>query len=205
MHPCEEPCGTTRTLAGWNPTAAQHHVPTPLRSTVITRFFATTRALTPAGPFATDRGSLIHVTRTSEHSISKSSADLRQPRSTPSALAALFCCGLAGAMPSRQFRRPNRVHFVPYAGIVVTDCSFISSCSPPGLCPAQLLFNYWPSVSARSGLSPCCSGALSGAHSRRFNAGQRTKERSVPKGRPRATSTLSRPFGRGSPFRLPRR
>ena len=69
-HPGAQPYGTTRTLLGWNPNGSQHHVPVPLRSTVVTRFFATTRTLTPAGPFATDRGSLIHVTQTSEHSVS---------------------------------------------------------------------------------------------------------------------------------------
>ena len=41
---------------------AQHHVPVPLRSAVVTRFLATTRTLTPTGPFAASRGSLIHVT-----------------------------------------------------------------------------------------------------------------------------------------------
>ena len=70
-HPGGQPYGTTRTLVGWNCDRSRHHVPTPLRSTIITRFFATTRALTPAGPFlAACPGSLIHVTRTSHHSVS---------------------------------------------------------------------------------------------------------------------------------------
>ena len=63
LHPCAQPCGTTRTLAGWMADTAQHHVPAPLGSTIITRFFATTRALTPTGPFATGRGSLIQTVR----------------------------------------------------------------------------------------------------------------------------------------------
>jgi hypothetical protein len=70
LHPCAQPCGTTRTLLNWTPSHIPHHVPTPLRSTVVTRFFATTRALTPTDPFATGRGSLIHVIWTSDHSVS---------------------------------------------------------------------------------------------------------------------------------------
>jgi len=69
-HPGEQPCGTTRTLVGCWLQICPHHVPTPLCSTVITRFFALTRALTPTDPLTIGRGSLIHVTRTSNHSIS---------------------------------------------------------------------------------------------------------------------------------------
>jgi hypothetical protein len=48
-----------------------HHFPTPLGSTIITRFSATTGALTPADLFlAIHRGSLIHVALTSFHAIS---------------------------------------------------------------------------------------------------------------------------------------
>ena len=50
---------------------SSHHVPTSLRSTVVTRFCATTDALTPAGPcVAAGRGSLIHVSLTSNHAVS---------------------------------------------------------------------------------------------------------------------------------------
>ena len=69
-HPSEQPCGTTRTLVGCWLQICPHHVPTPLCSTVVTRFFALTRALTPTDPLTIGRGSLIHVTRTSNHSIS---------------------------------------------------------------------------------------------------------------------------------------
>ena len=68
--PGEQPSGTTRTVLSCLLQIWSHHVPTPLRSTVITRFFATTRALTPTGPFTTGRGSLIHVTWISDHSVS---------------------------------------------------------------------------------------------------------------------------------------
>jgi hypothetical protein len=70
-HRREQPCGTTSALVRWPELGSQHCLPTTLRSTIITRFFATTDALTPAGPsFIARRGSLIHVTRTSHHSVS---------------------------------------------------------------------------------------------------------------------------------------
>ena len=61
-HPGAQPCGTTRFLLEWSSNAAHHHIPVPLRSTIIARFFATTRTLTPTGPLAAGRGSLIHAT-----------------------------------------------------------------------------------------------------------------------------------------------
>ena len=67
----DQPSGATSALVRWVQPCGDHHVPTSLRSTVVTRFPATTDALTPAGPFvAAHRGSLIHVTRTSNHSVS---------------------------------------------------------------------------------------------------------------------------------------
>ena len=66
-----QPYGTMSALARWPRSSSQHYLPTSLGSTIITRFFATTDALTPTGPFVvTCRGSLIHVTRTSHHSVS---------------------------------------------------------------------------------------------------------------------------------------
>ena len=70
-HRRAQPCGTTSALARWPRFGSRHCLPTSLGSTIITRFFATTDALTPAGPFVIPhRGSLIHVTRTSHHSVS---------------------------------------------------------------------------------------------------------------------------------------
>src|SRR5216683_949963 len=70
-HRRAKPCGTTSALVRWPQFGSQHYLPTSLGSTVVTRFLATTDALTPAGPFVvTCRGSLIHVTRTSHHSVS---------------------------------------------------------------------------------------------------------------------------------------
>ena len=66
-----QPCGTTSALVSWVQPGGDHHVPTSLGSTVVTRFPATTDALPPAGPFlAAHRGSRIHVPRTSHHSVS---------------------------------------------------------------------------------------------------------------------------------------
>jgi hypothetical protein len=66
-----QPYGTMSALMRWPQFGSQHCLPTSLGSTIITRFCATTDALTPAGPFVvTRRGSLIHVTRTSHHSVS---------------------------------------------------------------------------------------------------------------------------------------
>src|SRR5205823_3964986 len=42
-----QPCGTTSALARWPRPDYQHYLPTSLRSTIVTRFFATTDALTP--------------------------------------------------------------------------------------------------------------------------------------------------------------
>src|ERR1051326_6731917 len=70
-HRRAQPYGTTSALARWPRFGSQHCLPTPLGSTVVTRFLATTGALTPTGPFVIAcRGSLIHVTRTSHHSVS---------------------------------------------------------------------------------------------------------------------------------------
>jgi hypothetical protein len=100
----------------------------------------------------------------------QSSADLHQPRSTPFALAALLCCGL---------RRG-------YAGSPVPPTESSSLCSPcgesllrtarsfpvalhPGVWPRS---SYFPLLALQcrpgQGLSPCCSNALSGAHSPAF-------------------------------------
>src|SRR5437773_11866706 len=43
--------GTTSALARWPSLALWHCLPASLRSTVVTRFLATTNALTPAEPF----------------------------------------------------------------------------------------------------------------------------------------------------------
>ena len=70
-HRCAKPCGTTAALLRGGHAGSSHHFPTSLRSTVVTRFSATTDALTPTSPFvAAGRGSLIHCPLTSNHAVS---------------------------------------------------------------------------------------------------------------------------------------
>ena len=70
------------------------------------------RALTPTGLLATSRGSLIHVSRTSVHSISNHLRTSTNRVPLPLRWQRYYVVGFAGAMPTRQSRRPNRVHFV---------------------------------------------------------------------------------------------
>ena len=179
MHPCEQPRGTTRTLVRWNPVVTQHHVPALLRSTVITRFFATTRALTPVGPFATDRGSLIHVTRTSEHSISNHlwASTSRVP--LPLRWQRYFVMGFAEAMPARQSHRPNRVHFVPCTGNrrygLLVHFQLLST---RGYGPGAVTFNYWPySVGQVRDFHPAVQVRFQAHIAQRFIAGYPTNQR----------------------------
>ena len=196
-HPCAKPCGTARTLAGRMANRARYHIPAPLRSTVITRFFATTRALTPAGPFATGRGSLIHVTRTSEHSISNHLRTSASRVPLPLRWQPYFVGGFAGAMPARQFRRPNRVHFVPCTGnrrygLLV----HVQLLSTRGYGPGAVTFNYWPfSVGQVRDSHPAVQVRFQAHIARRFNAGEARKRALVPKGRLRRVLVLNRPFG----------
>jgi hypothetical protein len=108
--PSAQPRGTTRPLVRWGSHVVQHHVPAPLRSTIITRFCATTRALTPTGPFATSRGSLIHVTRTSKHSISNHLRFSSRRAPLPQRWPLYFVRASPFRSQARQNRRPNRVH-----------------------------------------------------------------------------------------------
>ena len=145
LHPCDQPCGTTRTLVGWNPALAQDHVPAPLGSTVVTRFIATTRALTPTGPFATGRGSLIYFARTSEHSISYHLRNSTSRDPLPLRWQRYCVMGFADTWPARQSHRPNRVHLVPYKGKhcygLLVHFQLLST---RGCCPGAVTFNYWP-------------------------------------------------------------
>ncbi len=144
-HPGAQPCGTTRTLVGGSPLVAQHHVPVPLRSTVVTRFVATTRTLTPAGPFAASRGSLIHVTRTSDHSISNHLRFSTRRVPLPQRWRHYFVRTSPFRSQARQNRRPNRVHCrLPKEarryGLVV----HFQLLSTRGYGPGAVTFRYWP-------------------------------------------------------------
>ena len=70
-HRRAQPCGTTSALVRGIHAGGHHHLPTSLRFTVVTRFPATTDALTPTGPFVVaGRGSLIHVSLIPYHAVS---------------------------------------------------------------------------------------------------------------------------------------
>jgi hypothetical protein len=139
-----------------------HHIPTSLRSTVVTRFFATTDALTPTGPgLAACRGSLIHVSLTSDHAVSKHLECSHSRDPLPQR------CGPYGVRASPGHRRlastPGRIEFTWWpTGHRVTAWSFSSRCSPPGdIAPMQLRSDTGPTVSARSGtLTPLSLSAL---------------------------------------------
>ena len=184
--PCAQPRGTTRTLAGWLTDAAQHHIPALLGSTIVTRFFATTRAPTPTGPFATSRGSLIHITRTSKHSVSNHLRTSASRDPLPLRWQHDFVLGFATAMQARQFRRPKRVHFVPCMGNrrygLLVHFQLLST---RGCCPGAVTFNYWPfSVGQVRDFHPAVQVRFQAHIARRFNAGKPPARPRVPKGQP---------------------
>src|SRR3989304_7264387 len=144
VHPGAQPCGTTQTLLGWNPNNSQHHVPVPLRSTVVTRFHATTRTLTPTGPFATGRGSLIHVTRTSDHSISNHLRFSARRDPLPQRQQRYFVRASPLLRRLARNRRPNRVHFVRGPGLRYGLIVHFQLLPPRGYRPGAVTFSYWP-------------------------------------------------------------
>jgi len=97
----------------------------------------------------------------------QSSADLRQPRSTPSALAALFCCGLRRGYAVSPVPPTESSSLCSLCGesLLRTARSFPVALHP-GLWPRRSYFQLLAfQCRPGQGLSPCCSGALSGAHS----------------------------------------
>ena len=132
------------------------HFPASLRSTVITRFVATTDALTPGGRLF---GPCFGLAMNAVLSRRVSLITARRLPTIPSptiggatgdspGCPACRLCGLAPALqassfPSRLARvhRPNRVHLVPVCRDHVTDWSFSFRCSPPRLAATQLRFD----------------------------------------------------------------
>ena len=120
LHPSEssshrraQPCGTTSALLRGVQPGSSHHFPTSLRSTVVTRFLATTDALTPAGPFvAAHRGSLIHDSLTSNHAVSNHLRFSTGRVPLPQRRQHYFVRASPLRSQARQNRRPNRVHVV---------------------------------------------------------------------------------------------
>jgi len=142
--PSAQPCGTTRPLVRWGFHVVQHHVPVPLRSTVVTRFGATTRTLTPTGPFTTGRGSLIHVTRTSDHSVSNHRRFSTRRVPLPQRWQHYFVRASPFRSQARQNRRPNRVHL----SLCVETCYGLivhfQLLPTRGYGPGAVTFSYWP-------------------------------------------------------------
>ena len=141
-----QPHGTTSTLARWPSLALWHCLPASLRSTVVTRFFATTNALTPAEPFVTPcRGSLIHVTRTSHHSVSYHLRSSTRRVPLPQRWPHYFV--RASPVPGRLARTADRIEFTlltrsdePCYGLVV----HFQLLSTRGYRPGAVTFSYWP-------------------------------------------------------------
>jgi hypothetical protein len=141
-----QPFGTTSALARWPSFVRWHCLPTSLRSTVVTRFLATTDALTPTGPwFIACRGSLIHVTRTSHHSVSNhlrfSTRRVPLPQRWPLYFVRASPCDCKLA------RTADRIEFTlaaptdgPCYGLVV----HFQLLSTRGYRPDAVTFSYWP-------------------------------------------------------------
>ena len=145
-HRCAKPHGTTSALAGGGQSGSSHHVPTSLRSTVVTRFCATTDALTPTGPFvAAGRGSLIHVPLTSDPAVSNHLRFSAGRVPLPQRRQHYFVRASPFRSQARQNRRPNRVHSVAvrpprrYGRVVL-----LPMLSTRGYGPDAVSFGYWP-------------------------------------------------------------
>jgi hypothetical protein len=141
-----EPSGTTSALVRGVHSGGDHHVPTSLGSTVVTRFPATTDALTPAGPFvAPHRGSLIHVSLTSDHAVSNHLRCSHSRDPLPLRCGLYFVRASLLSSQARQHHRPNRVHSVAVQpprryGLVV----LVPMLSTRGYGPDAVSFRYWP-------------------------------------------------------------
>ncbi len=161
-----QPCGTTSGLVSWLRGDSRHCLPTSLGSTIITRFFATTDALTPTGPFViTGRGSLIHVTRTSDHSVSNHLRFSTRRDPLPQRWPHYGVRASPLRSQARQNRRPNRVHSVrPCGRSPLRTGGSLPVALHPGVSPRCSYFQLL-AFQCRSGqgLAPCCSDALSGA------------------------------------------
>jgi len=128
---------------------SRFHLPIPLRSTVITRFIATMRTLTPV-PLLSAPGqvSLVHKCCASRHSVS---THPMRPCSgdacVPVRLGHRFPWGLPAVLRTSFTARSLVSRIWPYRVCVVgrhwthrsTDYLFTFSCSPPHLAVTQLL------------------------------------------------------------------
>jgi hypothetical protein len=180
-HRRAQPCGTTSVLARWPQFDSQHCFPTSLRSTIVTRFFATTDALTPTGPFLiASRGSLIHVTSTSHPSVSNhlrfSTRRVPLPQRWPHYFVRASPCA------RRLARTAGRIEFTLSASLdgrgygLVVHFQLLST---RGYGPDAVTFSYWPhSVGQVRDLHPAVP-VRSQAHERRLRVGFRRDQDTV--------------------------
>jgi hypothetical protein len=185
-HRRAQPCGTTSILARWPQFSFQHCLPTSLGSTIITRFFATTDALTPTGPCViTGRGSLIHATRTSHHSVSNhprfSTRRVPLPQRWPLYVVRASPC------VRRLARTADRIEFTLSAsfggrcyGLVV----HFQLLSTRGYGPDAVTFSFWPySVGQVRDFHPAVP-VCSQAHARGLQSAGPWERRAQSKGQP---------------------
>jgi hypothetical protein len=141
-----QPYSTVSARLRWPHLGSQHCLPTSLGSTIITRFFATTDALTPAGPLViTGRGSLIHVTRTSHHSVSNHLRFSTRRVPLPQRWSHYFV--RASPCARKLARIADRIEFTLSAhaggrryGLIV----HFQLLSTRGYRPDAVTFSYWP-------------------------------------------------------------
>jgi len=145
-HRRAQPCGTTSALVRWPSLVPRHCLPASLRSTVITRFLATTNALTPAEPFVTPcRGSLIHLTRTSHHSVSNhlrfSTRRVPLPQRWPHYFVRASPCSSWLAKTADRIEFTSSAHTGALCYGLVVHFQLLST---RGYCPDAVTFRYWP-------------------------------------------------------------
>jgi len=175
-HRRAQPCGTTPALVSWVQPGGNHHVPTSLGSTVVTRFPATTDALTPAGPFvAAHRGSLIHVTRTSNHSVSNHRRC--STRRVPLPLRWPLYFVRASPFARRLASTADRIEFTHLC--VSRHCYGLAVRFPllstRGYRPDAVTFSYWPFSVGQVRDSHPAVPVRSQAHGRPRSAGGRSR------------------------------
>ncbi len=149
----------------------EHPVPVPLRSTVVTRFPATPRTLTPTGPLAPSRGSLTHVTRASKHSISNHLRCSTRRVPLPQRWPLDFVRASPFRSQARQNRRPNRVHLSRCIETCYGLFVHFQLLSTRGCRPGAVTFSYWPYSVGQVGDSHPAVQVRSQAHERRLAAG----------------------------------
>src|SRR5213596_2715133 len=145
-HRRAQPCGTASALARWPQFDSRHCLPTSLGSTIITRFIATTDALTPTGPFVIAyRGSLIHVTRTSHHSVSNhprfSTRRVPLPQRWPLYFVRASPCARKLAKTADRIEFTLSAHASGRRYGLVVHFQLLST---RGYGPDAVTFGYWP-------------------------------------------------------------